>query len=94
MINKRIQQNVLTVHKYAESVATLNSLSGYCNRLLLSHPEIVFKSNDLAALPKETLITLLKSDDLDMAEDDVWMSVVEWATKQVPELELEDDPDN
>src|SRR6185312_129192 len=46
--------------------------------------------------PKETLITLLKNDELVMDEDDVWTSVVEWAIKQVPELELgtRTDPDD
>src|SRR5205085_1279200 len=51
----------------------------------------IFKSNDLVTLPKETLITLLKNDELNMNEDDVWMSVIQWGTKQVPELELEND---
>ena len=75
-------------------MAPLNGLLGYCNRIMVSHPDIVFKSNDFATLPKETLINLLKSDDLSMKEDDIWMSVVQWATKQVPELELENDLDN
>ena len=83
-----IQQNIITVHKYALSMAPLNGLLGYCNRIMVSHPDIVFKSNDFATLPKETLINLLKSDDLSMEEDDIWMSVVQWATKQVSELEL------
>src|SRR6185369_10247007 len=55
---------------------------------------IIFKSNDLAILPKKTLITLLKSDELSMDEDDILMSVVQWATKQEPELELGDDPND
>jgi len=73
-----IQQNILTVHKYALSTASLNGLLGYCNRILVSNPDIIFKSNNLASLPKETLITLLKSDDLSMDEDDIWMSVIQW----------------
>src|SRR6185369_13315897 len=54
----------------------------------------IFKSNDLATLPKETLITLLKNDELSMDEVDIWMSVIQWATKQLPELELGTDPDD
>src|SRR6185437_8858435 len=89
-----IQQNILTVHKYAASTASLNKLLAHCNRVMVSHPHVIFKSNDFVTLPKETLITLLKNDELGMDEDDVWMSVVEWATKQVPELELGTDPDD
>src|SRR6185312_8106002 len=89
-----MQQNIFTIHKYAASTPSLNRLLDYCNQIMVSHPESVFKSNDFAALPKETLITLLKSDDLVMEEDDVWMSVIQWATKQVPEPELGNDPND
>jgi len=92
--NEWIQQNVLSIHKCATSTASLNKLQAYCNRMIVSHPDIIFKSNDLATLPKETLITLLKNDELSMDEDDIWMSVIQWATKQLPELELGTDPDD
>ena len=84
--NEWIQQNIVTVHKYAASMTSLNKLLAYCDRIMASHPDIIFKSNDLATVPKEMLITLFKNDELNMEEDDVWMSVVQWATKQVPEL--------
>ena len=86
-----IQQNIITVHKCAESVASLNKLSDYCNQIMVSHPDIIFKSNDLATLPKEILITLIKDDKLDIDENDLWMLVIQWATKQVPGRELAND---
>ena len=92
--NEWIQQNVLSIHKHAASTVSLNKLQAHCNRMIVSHPDIIFKSNDLATLPKETLITLLKNDELSMDEDDIWMSVIQWATKQLPELELGTDPDD
>ena len=92
--NEWIQHNILTVRNFAASNTSLNRLMAYCNRIMVSHPDIIFKSNDLATLPKETLITLLKSDELSMDEDDIWISVVQWAIKQVPELELGTDSDD
>ena len=89
-----IQQNIVTVYEYALSTASLKGLLSYCNQLIASCPDIIFKSNDLATFSKENLINLLKSDDLSIEEEDIWMSVVQWATKQVPELELGNDPDN
>ena len=89
-----IEQNIVTVHTYALSTAPLKELLNYCNGIMVSHPNLVFKSNDFATLPKETLINLLKNDDLKMEEDDICMSVVQWATKQVPELELGLDVDD
>ena len=55
------------------------------------YPDIIFKSNDIASIPKETLIALLKDDELSMDEGDIWLSVVKWATKQVPGLVNEPD---
>src|SRR6185436_13574086 len=50
-----IQQNVLSIYEYASTVS-LNKLQAYC----VSHSNTIFKSNDFATLPKETLIALLK----------------------------------
>ena len=92
--NEWIQQNILTVCNFAVSNVSLNKLLGYCNRIMVSNPDIVFKSNDLAILPKEALITLLKNDGPTMDEGDIWLSVVQWAIKQVPELDLGSDADD
>jgi len=53
---------------------------------MLSSPEIIFKSDNLVNLPKETLIALLKHDELNMEEIDIWTSVIRWAVMQIPEL--------
>ena len=74
-----IQQNILTVHKYAASTVTLNKLLTYCNQIMVFHPDIIFKVNDLAKVPKETLITLLQNDDLNMRLD-VGHRVGYWAS--------------
>src|SRR6185312_13761276 len=44
------------------------------------------KSNNIADLPKATFISLLKNDELNMDESDVWMSVVHWAVDQIAGL--------
>src|SRR6185312_2990775 len=68
-----IKQNIITVHKCAASMASLNKLLDHCNRIMVSHPDVIFKSNDLATLPKESLVTLLKDDELGIDEDNIWM---------------------
>src|SRR5207244_1942223 len=88
---KWIQQNILTIHKFTQSTGSLNTLLNYCNQIMASQPDLIFKSNDIASLPKETLITLLKNDELNMNEGDIWLSVVRWAVQQVPNLANEQD---
>src|SRR6185369_17776445 len=41
--NGWIQRNILTVYNLAVSTASLNKLLAYCNRMLVSHPDIIFK---------------------------------------------------
>src|SRR6185369_1403350 len=86
-----IQHNIFAVRKCALSSSLLSKLLNYCNDIMLSSPEIIFKSDNLASLPKETLIALLKQEELNMKEIDIWTSVIQWATNQVPELVNEPD---
>src|SRR6185312_15224622 len=74
------------IYKCALSSSLLNKLLEYCNNIMTLSPEIIFKSDNLMSLPKETLITLLKHDELNMEEIDIWTSVTQWVTKQVPGL--------
>jgi len=81
-----IQHNIFAVYECALSSSLLNKLLDHCNDTMLSSPEIIFKSDNLANLPKETLIALLKHDELNMEEVDIWTSVIQWAANQVPGL--------
>ena len=81
-----IQHNIYAIRKCALSSSLLNELLNYCNNIMLSSPEVMFKPDNLMNLPKETLITLLKLDKLNMEEIDIWTSVIQWAINQVPGL--------
>ena len=89
-----IKQNILTVYNYAASTNSLQRLVDYCSQLMLSSPDIILKSNNMADLPKATFINLLKSDELNMDEGDVWMSAVQWAVNQISGLTITDNPIN
>src|SRR6185295_19847639 len=78
-----IKQNILTVRNYASSTDSLQKLGEYCNQLMLSFPDIILKSNNIVDLPKATLISLLKNDELNMEEIDIWLSVIQWTTHQI-----------
>ena len=81
-----IKQNILTVYHCASSTGSLHRLGDYCNQLMLSSPDIILKSDNMGDLPKATFISLLKNDELNMDEGDVWMSVVQWAVNQISGL--------
>src|SRR5205085_4686740 len=51
-----IKQNILTVYHCASSTGSLHRLGDYCNQLMLSSPDTILKSNNMADLPKATFI--------------------------------------
>src|SRR5438128_9306935 len=83
---KWIQQNIFTLYKCALSTDSLIGLLDYCHQIMVSQPDIILKSNDIRNLPKEILITLLKNDELNIDEGELWLSVVQWGIEQVPGL--------
>ena len=89
-----IKQNVLTVYNHAMSTNSLQKLGDYCNQLILTSPDIILKSDNMANLPKATFISLLKNDELNMDEGDVWMSAVQWAVNQISGVTITDNPAN
>ena len=86
-----INHNIFAIYECALSSRLLNRLLDYCNNIMISSPDIIFKSDSLMSLSKDTLITLLRHDELNMKEIDIWTSVMEWATKQVSGLVNEPD---
>ena len=87
-----IKQNILTVYDFASSTDSLHRLGDYCNQLMLSSPDIILKSGNMADLPKTVFINLLKSDELNMDEGDVWVSAIKWTVNQI--AGLMDNPTN
>src|SRR6266540_7127293 len=53
---------------------------------MASFPEKVFKSFDFTSLPEKSLISLIKRDDLQMKEVEIWDYVLKWGLAQNPKL--------
>jgi len=64
-----MNHNILAIYKCALSSRLLNGLLDYCNNIMISSPEVIFKSDSLMSLPKDTLITLLRHNELNMEEN-------------------------
>ncbi len=43
------------------------------------YPENIFKSPDFTSISEESLISLIKRDDLRMKENDIWENVLRWS---------------
>ncbi|RGB40657.1 hypothetical protein C1646_687352 [Rhizophagus diaphanus] len=49
---------------------------------MVKSPEKIFKSLDFTSLPEKSLISLIKRDDLQMKEIEVWEHVLKWGLAQ------------
>ncbi|RHZ77306.1 hypothetical protein Glove_182g15 [Diversispora epigaea] len=62
------------------------NLENYCNDIIVKYPNLIFDANDFTSLPESALISLLKRDDLQMEEVEIWDYIVQWGIAQNPTL--------
>ena len=83
---KWIQQNLIHIHKFSFKHQSFNLLQDHCEILLYDNPELWLKSCDIAIIEKSMLVSILKRDDLEMDEIDIWNCAIQWGSGQNEEL--------
>ncbi|RIA90441.1 hypothetical protein C1645_876081 [Glomus cerebriforme] len=66
------------VHLHAQKFSECKNLREFCVKKICKNPEIIFESNDFINLSEVMLIDLLKKDDFEMDEIELWKYVVQW----------------
>ncbi|GBC09465.1 hypothetical protein RclHR1_00890001 [Rhizophagus clarus] len=64
----------------------LLELQEFCTNLMAQFPDKIFKSFDFTSLSEKSLTSLIKRDDLQMKEIEVWEYVLKWGLAQNPTL--------
>ncbi|RHZ73542.1 hypothetical protein Glove_230g55 [Diversispora epigaea] len=62
------------------------NLETFYNDIIIKHPNIIFDSAEFASLHKSALVSILKRDDLQMKESEIWDYLIKWGTAQNPTL--------
>ncbi|RHZ87683.1 hypothetical protein Glove_33g259 [Diversispora epigaea] len=62
------------------------NLEIFCNDIVVKYPNLIFDSSDFTSLPEYSLVSLLKRDDLQMKEVEIWDYVIKWGITQNPSL--------
>jgi hypothetical protein len=62
----------------------------YCMKLIEKDPTMLFLSNNFFLLKESDLIKLLRRDDLELQEIDIWRYLIRWGLEQYPPLILSD----
>ncbi|RHZ75173.1 hypothetical protein Glove_217g148 [Diversispora epigaea] len=61
-------------------------LENFCNDIVVNHPSIIFESTEFTSLHESALVSILKRDDLQMKESEIWDYLIKWGTAQNPTL--------
>ncbi|CAG8702589.1 4379_t:CDS:2, partial [Ambispora leptoticha] len=80
-----IKENIVKVQRVASSLEACKTLSNKCNEIMKAEPEIIFKSKSYLTIEKDFLLDLLKRNDLDMKEIEIWDLLVKWGIAQSDE---------
>jgi hypothetical protein len=79
------------IHRTSFQSNNLLKLQECCTDIMANSPEQVFGSHDFTSLPEKSLISLIKRDDLQMKEIEVWERILKWGLAQNPTIVSEPD---
>ncbi|EXX62524.1 uncharacterized protein OCT59_025431 [Rhizophagus irregularis] len=81
-----MEQHFELIHRTSFQSNSLLELQQFCTNFMANSPEKIFKSFDFTSLPEKSLVQLIKRDDLQMKEIEVWEYVLKWGLAQNPTL--------
>ncbi|EXX51656.1 uncharacterized protein OCT59_002460 [Rhizophagus irregularis] len=88
IINKEnwINQNFNLIYQTSFNNDTFLKLQNFCIELISKEPEKIFNSIDFNSISEKCLITLIKQDDIQLDDIQIWEHVLKWGIAQNPEL--------
>jgi hypothetical protein len=81
-----LEQHFGFIQEIISKSNNLLKLQEFCTNLMVQSPEKVIKSLNFTSFPEKSLISIIKSDDLQMKEIEVWEHVLKWGLAQNPTL--------
>ncbi|RIB04273.1 hypothetical protein C2G38_695502 [Gigaspora rosea] len=81
-----IRLNFSRVYQISFQNENLKALQQFCNDILVKHPSVIFNSDEFDTLQENALIALLKNNDLQMEESEIWDKVIQWGKARTPDL--------
>ncbi|GES90238.1 hypothetical protein GLOIN_2v1882676 [Rhizophagus clarus] len=77
-----MEQRFEFIYRTSFQSHNLSEIQKFCIDFMAKFPEKIFKSLDFTSLPEKFLISLIKKDDLQMKEIEVWEYVLKWGLAQ------------
>ncbi|GES90255.1 hypothetical protein GLOIN_2v1481345 [Rhizophagus clarus] len=80
--SKWMEQHFELVNRVSFQSNCLLNLQQFCTNFMAKSPEKVFESLDFTSLPEKSLVSLIRRDDLQMKEVEVFGYVLKWGLAQ------------
>ncbi|RIA85600.1 hypothetical protein C1645_879196 [Glomus cerebriforme] len=84
-----IEENFDLVYQTSFKNDSFLELQKYCTNLISEEPDKIFKSPNFSSIPEKLLLSLIKNDNLQMSEIQIWERVIKWGLAQNPALPSE-----
>jgi hypothetical protein len=81
-----LKQHFGLVYQTSFQSNSLVEIQNFCTDYMVKYPEKVFESFDFASLSEKSLISLIKRDDLQMKEIEIWENVLKWGLEKNPTI--------
>ncbi|RHZ88886.1 hypothetical protein Glove_21g383 [Diversispora epigaea] len=83
-----LRLNFARVYKTNYQFKNLKVIQEFCNETIAKYPNIIFEAESFCPLPEDTLIAILKRDDLQLSEGEIWEYVIQWGKAKNPTLPI------
>ncbi|PKK59346.1 hypothetical protein RhiirC2_794957 [Rhizophagus irregularis] len=84
--SEQLEQYFELAQQISSNSNNLLRLPEFCTNLMVQSPDKVLKSLNFTSFPEKSLISLIKSDNLQMKEIEIWEHVLKWGLAQNPTL--------
>ncbi|GES83238.1 carbohydrate-binding module family 13 protein [Rhizophagus clarus] len=81
-----MEQNFNLIYKTSFENDSFLELQRYCTDLITKKPAKIFSSLGFSSISENLLISIIRNDNLQMSEIQVWEHVLKWGLAQNPEL--------
>ena len=81
-----MEEHFIITQQFSSQSNNLLKLQQFCADFITKFPEKIFKSTYFTSLPEKLLVQIIKRDDLQMKEIEIWEHVLKWGLAQNPSL--------
>ncbi|RIA87335.1 hypothetical protein C1645_777529 [Glomus cerebriforme] len=81
-----MEQNFDLIYQTSFENDNFLKLQKFCTDLISKEPNKIFNSPNFPTIPEKLLVSLIKNENVQMSEVQVWEHVIKWGLAQNPEL--------